>query len=58
VDVVDAMETIGVAEFDVDRLVQVLVELGAEGVDLAAGILALVEIQRQQILQVVTARAA
>ena len=58
VNVVDAMQAVDVAEFDVDRLVQVPVELGAERVDLAAGVLALIEIQRQQILQVVTARAA
>ena len=58
VNVVDAVEPVEIPELDVDRLVQVLVELGAERVDLAAGGLALVEIQRQQILQVITARAA
>ena len=54
VDVVDAVQPVDVAELDVDRLVQVPVELGAEREDLAAGGLALVEIQRQQILQVVS----
>ena len=58
VNVVDAVETVGIAELDVDRLVEVPVELRAERIDLAAGVLALVEIQRQQILQVVAARAA
>ena len=47
-----------VAELDVDRLVQVPIELGAERVELAAGGLALVEVQRQQVLQVVAARVA
>ena len=58
VDVVDAVQTVGVAELGVDRLVQVLIELRAEREDLTAGRLALVEIQRQKVLQVVAARAA
>ena len=58
VDVVDAVQAVGVAELGVDRLVQVLVELGAEREDLAAGGLALVQVQRQQVLEVVGARAA
>jgi len=40
------METVGVAELDVDRLVEVPVELCAERVELASGVLALVEVQR------------
>ena len=42
VDVVDAVQAVGVAELDVDRLVQVPVELCAEREDLAARGLALV----------------
>ena len=55
VDVVDAVQAVGVAELGVDRLVQVLVELRAEGEDLAARRLALVEVEREQVLQVVGA---
>ena len=58
VDVVDAVQTVGVAEIDVDRLVQVAVELRPERVHLTAGGLALVEIQAQQILQIVGVGAA
>ena len=58
VDVVDAVQAVGVAELDVDRLVQVLVELRAECEDLAARGLALFEEERQQILKVVGARRA
>ena len=52
------MQAVGVAELDVDRLVQVLLELRPEREDLAAGGLALLEEQRQQILEIVGARAA
>jgi hypothetical protein len=44
VDVMNAVETVCVAELGIDRLVQVLIKLRAERVDLAAGRLALVEI--------------
>src|SRR3954453_726397 len=50
VDVVDAVESVGVAELCVDRLVLVLGELGAEREDLPAGGLALVEVEREQVL--------
>ena len=58
VDVVNAVQAVGVPELDVDRLVQVLFELGAERVELTAGVLALVEVQRQEVLQIVTVGAA
>src|SRR4029077_17744356 len=57
-NVMDAVKAVDVAELDVDRLVQVTIELCAKNVDLAASRLALIEIERQQILQVVGARAA
>ncbi len=44
VDVMNAVETVRVAELGIDRLVQVPIKLRAERVDLAAGRLALVEI--------------
>ena len=58
VDVVNPVETIRVAELGIDWFVQVLIEFRAECVDLAVGRLALVEIQGQEVLQVVAARAA
>src|SRR5262249_60079246 len=58
VDVVNAVETIGVAELDIDRHVQIPIKLCAERINLSASSLALVEIQGQQILQVVTAPGA
>ena len=50
VNVVDAVQTIGIPEIDVDWLVQVAVEPLPECVHLAAGILAVLEIQPEQIL--------
>jgi hypothetical protein len=58
VDVVNPVKTIRVAELGIDRFVQVLIEFRAECLDFAAGHLALVEIQGQEVLQVVAARAA
>ena len=50
VNVVDAVQTIGIPEIDVDRLVQVAVEPFPERVHLAAGILAMLQIQPEQVL--------
>ena len=58
VDVVDAVEPIGVAELRVDVLVQVPGELGAEREDLSARRRALVEVEREQVLEVVGAGGA
>jgi hypothetical protein len=52
VDVVDAVQAVGVAELGIDRFVQIPVEFGAERVQLAAAGLAL-EIQDEQVLQIV-----
>jgi hypothetical protein len=57
-DVVDAVQTVGVAELHIDRLVEVSIELCPERVDLTAGVLALVEVQREEVLQVVAAGVA
>ena len=48
-----AVQAVGVSELGVDRLVQVPVEFCAECVQFAAGGLAMIEIQGQQILQIV-----
>ena len=45
-----------VAELGVDRLVQVLLELGAERIQLAASRFALIEVEREQVLQIVAVR--
>ena len=45
----DPVQTVEVAELDIDRLVQVPVELRAEREELTCGVLALVEIQRQEV---------
>ena len=58
VNVMNAVQAVEVAELGVDGLVQVLIELGAERVQLAAGGLALIEVERQQVLQIVAVRVA
>nr|BFE70677.1 hypothetical protein GCM10020092_039780 [Actinoplanes digitatis] len=58
VDVVDAVQAVEVAELRVDRLVQVAVEFGAEREQLAARVLALLQVQDQQVLEVVGGGAA
>ncbi len=58
VDVVNPVQTVRVSEFGVDRLVQIAVELRAEGVELPAGRLALRQVQAQQILQIIGIRTA
>ena len=50
VNVVDAVQTIGIPEIDVDWLVQVAVEALPEREHLAAGILAMLQIQPEQVL--------
>ena len=52
------MQAIDVAELGVDGLVEVLIELRAERVHLTAGVLALVEVEREQVLQIVAAGAS
>ena len=58
VNVVNAMKTVGVAELLVNWLVKILVELCPERIDLTPGVLALIKVQRQQVLQIVTAGTA
>ena len=58
VNVMNAVQAVEIAELGVDRLVQVLIELGAERVQLAAGSLALIKVERQQVLQIVAVRVA
>ena len=50
VDVVHAVQPVGVSELGVDRLVQVAVEFRTECVQFTSGGLALIEIQGQEIL--------
>ena len=49
-NVMDAVQAVGVSELDVDRFVQIAIELRAEGVDLAARVLALIDVEGEQIL--------
>jgi len=47
VNVVNAMKAIGVPKLDINRLMKVLFKLCAERVYLSAGVLTLIEVQRQ-----------
>jgi len=58
VNVVNPVQAVGVPKLGIDGFVQVLFELCAERIELTSSVLALIKVQRQQVLQVVTAGAA
>ena len=57
-DVVYAVQAVGVSELGVDRLVQVPVEFRTECIQFASCGLALIEVKGQQVLQVIGVGAA